>query len=55
MTTCWSIVAIRLPVTRLRCSDPVIVVEVLSPGNALTDLRDKLQGYFRIASIAALP
>jgi len=30
---------------------PVVVVEVLSPGNALTDLRDKLQGYFRIASI----
>ena len=31
--------------------NPVVVVEVLSPGNALTDLRDKLQGYFRIASI----
>ena len=30
---------------------PVVVVEVLSPGNALTDLRDKLQGYFRVASI----
>jgi Uma2 family endonuclease len=25
---------------------------VLSPGNAVTDLRDKLQGYFRVASIA---
>jgi Uma2 family endonuclease len=24
---------------------------VLSPGNAMTDLRDKLQGYFRVASI----
>ena len=30
---------------------PVIVVEVLSPGNALKDLRDKLQGYFRVPSI----
>ena len=32
-------------------SNPVIVVEILSPGNAMTDLRDKLQGYFRVASI----
>jgi Uma2 family endonuclease len=31
--------------------NPVIVVEVLSPGNAITDLRDKLQGYFRVASV----
>jgi Uma2 family endonuclease len=31
--------------------NPVVVVEVLSPGNAITDLRDKLQGYFRIPSI----
>ena len=30
---------------------PVVVVEILSPGNAITDLRDKLQGYFRVASI----
>jgi Uma2 family endonuclease len=30
---------------------PVVVVEVLSPGNAVTDLGDKLQGYFRVASI----
>ena len=30
---------------------PVIVVEVLSPGNAMKDLRDKLQGYFRVASL----
>ncbi len=35
----------------LEVPNPVIVVEVLSPGNAITDLRDKLQGYFRIASI----
>jgi Uma2 family endonuclease len=31
--------------------NPVIVVEVLSPGNAITDLRDKLQGYFRVSSV----
>jgi Uma2 family endonuclease len=32
--------------------NPIVVVEVLAPGNAITDLRDKLQGYFRILSIA---
>ena len=31
--------------------DPIVVFEVLSPGNAMKDLRDKLQGYFRISSI----
>lgn len=31
--------------------NPVIVVEVLSPGNALTDLRDKFLGCFRLASV----
>lgn len=31
--------------------NPVIVVEVLSPSNALRDLRDKLLGYFRVPSI----
>jgi Uma2 family endonuclease len=35
----------------LEVQNPVIVVEVLSPGNAITDLRDKLQGYFRVSSI----
>ncbi len=35
----------------LEIPNPVIVFEVLSPGNAATDLRDKLQGYFRVASI----
>ena len=35
----------------LEVPNPVVVVEVLSPGNALTDLRDKLQGYFCVASI----
>ena len=32
--------------------NPVVVVEVLSPGNAMRDLRDKLAGYFRVASVA---
>jgi Uma2 family endonuclease len=30
---------------------PLVVFEVLSPGNAATDLRDKLRGYFRIPSV----
>ncbi len=35
----------------LEVPNPVVVVEVLSPSNAITDLRDKLQGYFRVPSI----
>jgi Uma2 family endonuclease len=35
----------------LEVPNPVVVVEVLSPGNAMLDLRDKLQGYFRVPSI----
>jgi Uma2 family endonuclease len=35
----------------LEIPNPVIVFEVLSPGNAATDLRDKLVGYFRVPSI----
>ncbi len=35
----------------LELPNPVLVVEVLSPGNAATDPRDKLQGYFRVPSI----
>ena len=31
--------------------EPLVVLEILSPGNAMRDLRDKLQGYFRVASI----
>ncbi len=31
--------------------NPIVVVEVLSPGNAMKDLRDKLVGYFRVPSI----
>lgn len=40
-----------LPGDTIAIRDPVIVVEVLSPGNAMKDLRDKLQGYFRVASV----
>ena len=40
-----------VPGDALEIPNPVIVVEVLSPSNAVTDLRDKLQGYFRVASI----
>ena len=35
----------------LEIPNPVIVVEVLSTGNAMTDLRDKFLGYFRVPSI----
>ena len=40
-----------LPGDALEVPNAVVVVEVLSPGNAITDLRDKLQGYFRVPSI----
>jgi Uma2 family endonuclease len=40
-----------IPGDALEVPNPVIVVEVLSPGNAITDLRDKLQGYFRVPSV----
>jgi Uma2 family endonuclease len=35
----------------LEVEAPVIVVEVLSPGSATHDFRDKLIGYFRVASV----
>ncbi len=35
----------------LEVPNPVIVVEVLSPGMQMTDLRDKLRGYFTVASV----
>jgi Uma2 family endonuclease len=35
----------------LEIGNPIVVFEVLSPSNAATDLRDKLQGYFRVPSI----
>jgi Uma2 family endonuclease len=40
-----------VPGDALEIPNPVVVFEVLSPGNAATDLRDKLQGYFRVPSI----
>jgi Uma2 family endonuclease len=40
-----------VPGDTLAISNPIIVVEVLSPGNALRDLRDKLRGYFQVATI----
>jgi Uma2 family endonuclease len=41
-----------MPGDTLEIPNPVLVCEVLSPVNAMTDLRDKLQGYFRVASVA---
>ncbi|WP_244601626.1 Uma2 family endonuclease [Rhodoplanes serenus] len=41
----------RLPDDTLVVEAPVVVVEVLSPGTAIRDLRDKLLGYFRVPSI----
>jgi Uma2 family endonuclease len=41
----------RLPDDTLVVEAPVVVVEVLSPGTATRDLRDKLVGYFRVPSI----
>ncbi len=35
----------------LEVPNPVIVVEVLSPGTPVTDLRDKLRGYFTVPSV----
>lgn len=35
----------------IEVANPAIVVEILSPGNALKDMRDKLQGYFRVPSV----
>lgn len=40
-----------VPGDAVEVPNPVVVVEILSPGNAITDLRDKLQGYFRVASV----
>jgi len=41
-----------LPGDALEVPNPVVLVEILSPSNALQDLRDKLEGYFRVPSIA---
>ena len=40
-----------LPRDALEVPSPVVVVEVLSPSNAMKDLRDKLLGYFLVPSI----
>jgi Uma2 family endonuclease len=40
-----------LPGDALEAPNPVVVVEVLSPSNAMKDLRDKLVGYFQVPSI----
>jgi hypothetical protein len=36
-------------------ANPVIVVEVLSPANAVKDMRGKLQGYLRVPSVRHYP
>jgi Uma2 family endonuclease len=41
----------EVPGNSLEVPNPVIVVEVLSPGTQMTDLRDKLRGYFTVASV----
>jgi Uma2 family endonuclease len=40
-----------VPGDALEVPNPVVVVEVLSPSNAMQDLRDKLQSHFRVPSI----
>ncbi len=40
-----------MPVNSLEVPNPVIVVEVLSPGTQMTDMRDKLRGYFTLSSV----
>ncbi len=35
----------------LEVPNPVIVVEVLLPGTQMTDMRDKIKGYFTVASV----
>ncbi len=41
-----------LPGDALEVPNPVIVVEVLSPGSEARDMRDKLAGYFQAPSVA---
>jgi Uma2 family endonuclease len=40
-----------LPGDALEAPNPVVVVEILSPSNAMQDLREKLVGYFQVPSI----
>ncbi len=41
----------EVPNDSLEVPNPVIVVEVLSPGTQMTDMRDKLRGYFTVPSV----
>ncbi len=41
----------EVPGHSLEVPNPVIVVEVLSPGTQMMDLRDKLHGYFTVPSV----
>jgi Uma2 family endonuclease len=41
----------EIPSNALEVPNPVIVVEVLSPGTEATDMRDKLHGYFTLPSV----
>lgn len=41
----------RLPPTATRVTNPVIVVEVLSPSTSVRDSTEKLENYFRIPSL----
>lgn len=41
----------KAPPHAMEIPNPLIVVEVLSPGTLLRDLRDKLSGYFTVPSI----
>ncbi len=41
----------EVPVNSFEVPNPVIVVEVLSPGAQMTDIRDKLRGYFTLSSV----
>ena len=40
-----------VPGDAVEVPNPVVVVEILSPSNAMKDLRDKLVGYFRVPSV----
>ena len=41
----------RLPNDAVAIPDPLVIVEVLSPGTSATDRGHKLRGYFRVASL----
>ena len=41
----------EVPDNSLEVPNPVIVVEVLSPGTQMTDMRDKLRSYFTVPSV----